>query len=336
VALSPGFEKLGLVQGQKLMLIDLDRCTRCDECVRACIDTHDDGRSRLFLDGSRFGKYLVPTSCRSCLDPVCMIGCPVGSIHRGNNKQMIIRDWCIGCGLCAENCPYGSIQMHDIGVIPAGTHGWRYLPAGALAAADLADGRWTALAYNDRKWSAGRTPFPLSAAAGLGMSGEGGPEQAVCFRHEFRLPAEVARTTSQFKLEVTEGATAVWVNGQELKTEERPRQSKLGAPLAAAGIKGLAYTITREMNVLRPGRNVVAVKVPLPPQGQTILDLRLDEVRQPPGSTAEVEVTEKPVTERAVVCDQCSSQYGQRPACVNACPHDAAMRVDARFQFPTG
>ena len=35
------------------MLIDLDRCTRCDECVRACANTHDDGHSRLFLVGPR-------------------------------------------------------------------------------------------------------------------------------------------------------------------------------------------------------------------------------------------------------------------------------------------
>ncbi|MFT5324401.1 MAG: Fe-S-cluster-containing hydrogenase component 2/CRP-like cAMP-binding protein [Planctomycetaceae bacterium] len=111
---SPEFEQLGLIQGQKLMLIDLDRCTRCGQCVDACVAAHDDGRTRLYLDGPRFEKYLVPLSCRSCMDPVCMIGCPVGSINRGDNGEIEIRDWCIGCSLCADQCPYGSIQMNAL------------------------------------------------------------------------------------------------------------------------------------------------------------------------------------------------------------------------------
>jgi Fe-S-cluster-containing hydrogenase component 2 len=36
----------------------------------------------------------------------------------------------------------------------------------------------------------------------------------------------------------------------------------------------------------------------------------------------------------AVVCDMCSEQLGRQPACVNACPHDAALRVEARSFFP--
>jgi len=34
---SPRLEQLGLIQGQQLMLIDLDRCTRCGACVDACV-----------------------------------------------------------------------------------------------------------------------------------------------------------------------------------------------------------------------------------------------------------------------------------------------------------
>ncbi|MDA0590894.1 MAG: 4Fe-4S binding protein [Planctomycetota bacterium] len=111
---SPEFEQLGLIQGQRLMLIDLDRCTRCNQCVEACVSSHEDGRTRLYLDGPRFEKYLVPLTCRSCLDPVCMIGCPVGAINRGENSEIQITDWCIGCELCADQCPYGSIQMNSL------------------------------------------------------------------------------------------------------------------------------------------------------------------------------------------------------------------------------
>lgn len=109
-----GFDELGLIQGQRLMLIDLDRCTRCGACVDACISAHDDRRSRLYLDGPRFEKYLVPITCRSCLDPVCMIGCPVGAINRGDNGEIRIENWCIGCELCAKQCPYGSIHMSEL------------------------------------------------------------------------------------------------------------------------------------------------------------------------------------------------------------------------------
>lgn len=113
-------EKLGLVQGQKLMLIDMERCTMCMECVKGCVDSHTDGRSRLFLVGHRFEKYMVPITCRSCLDPVCMIGCPVRSIQRGDNHEMVIKDWCVGCRVCAKNCPYDAIKMHDLPAAAAG------------------------------------------------------------------------------------------------------------------------------------------------------------------------------------------------------------------------
>lgn len=114
ISLSSRYDNLGLMQGQKLMLIDLDRCTRCDECVRACASTHADGKTRLIREGPRFGRYLVPSSCRQCLDPVCMIGCPVGSIHKGDSSEIVIEDWCIGCEICAKQCPYDSINMHGL------------------------------------------------------------------------------------------------------------------------------------------------------------------------------------------------------------------------------
>jgi Fe-S-cluster-containing hydrogenase component 2 len=42
-----------------------------------------------------------------------MVGCPVGSIHRKKTMEIVIENWCIGCGLCARQCPYDNITMHE-------------------------------------------------------------------------------------------------------------------------------------------------------------------------------------------------------------------------------
>lgn len=102
----------GFFQGQRMLALDLERCTRCDECTKACADAHGDGHSRLLREGPRFGRFLVATSCRSCHTPYCMNGCPVDAIHRGAaSLEVRVDAHCIGCGLCATNCPYESIQL---------------------------------------------------------------------------------------------------------------------------------------------------------------------------------------------------------------------------------
>lgn len=108
------FLQQDLMQGQNMLLLDLNKCTRCDECVKACVSTHHDGVTRLVRDGLRFENFLVPTSCRACLDPLCMTRCPVGSIRRKQSLDIVIEDWCIGCGNCATDCPYGNINVVEI------------------------------------------------------------------------------------------------------------------------------------------------------------------------------------------------------------------------------
>jgi|SRR5579883_688236 len=106
------YVRQGLYQGQRLLVLDLKTCTRCDECTRACADSHSDHHARLLREGLRFGDFLVATSCRSCHKPYCMEGCPVDAIHRhGNHLEVVIENHCIGCGLCERNCPYGAIDM---------------------------------------------------------------------------------------------------------------------------------------------------------------------------------------------------------------------------------
>jgi Fe-S-cluster-containing dehydrogenase component len=97
------------------MLIDLEKCVRCDDCVRACADTHG-GNPRFVRQGSTFGHWMVANACMHCVDPVCMIGCPTGAIHRTlAGGTVVINDLtCIGCGSCANSCPYDNIRLVQI------------------------------------------------------------------------------------------------------------------------------------------------------------------------------------------------------------------------------
>ena len=106
---------LGLVQGNSILVIDLAQCTRCDDCVRACAATHG-GQPRFVREGNRIGNLLIPKSCYHCKDPVCLVGCPTGAIHRSGRDDVIDVDGdiCIGCATCANNCPYDAIVMHDM------------------------------------------------------------------------------------------------------------------------------------------------------------------------------------------------------------------------------
>jgi Fe-S-cluster-containing dehydrogenase component/CRP-like cAMP-binding protein len=101
--------------GTKTMVIDLDRCTRCDDCVRACAATHDNN-PRFLRHGPIHNNLMVAQACMHCTDPICMIGCPTGAIHREifEGNVVINPASCIGCSACANNCPYGAIRMVEI------------------------------------------------------------------------------------------------------------------------------------------------------------------------------------------------------------------------------
>lgn len=100
------------INGTAAMLINMDRCTRCDDCVRACATTHD-GNPRFIRQGKQMGSTMIANSCMHCTDPVCMIGCPTGAINRASSSgEIVINDLtCIGCTTCANSCPYNNIHM---------------------------------------------------------------------------------------------------------------------------------------------------------------------------------------------------------------------------------
>jgi len=101
----------GIGEATDVLLIDEKLCVGCDNCERACADSHE-GLSRLNREAGRtFAHLHVPTSCRHCEHPHCMADCPPNAINRGQDGEVYINDTCIGCGNCQRNCPYGVIRM---------------------------------------------------------------------------------------------------------------------------------------------------------------------------------------------------------------------------------
>jgi CRP-like cAMP-binding protein/thioredoxin reductase/Fe-S-cluster-containing hydrogenase component 2 len=101
----------GIGEATDVLLIDESLCVGCDNCEKACADTH---KGTSLLDrraGPSFASVHVPTSCRHCEHPHCMKECPPDAIHRTPEGEVYIADNCIGCGNCEQNCPYGVIQM---------------------------------------------------------------------------------------------------------------------------------------------------------------------------------------------------------------------------------
>jgi CRP-like cAMP-binding protein/thioredoxin reductase/Fe-S-cluster-containing hydrogenase component 2 len=130
--LSGGAEigKIGFLVGQgvseatDVLLIDESLCVRCDNCEKACAETHQ-GVSRLNREaGPTYATLHVPTSCRHCEHPYCMQDCPPDAIHRAPDGEVYIADNCIGCGNCERNCPYGVIQMAALPPAKPGLFAW--------------------------------------------------------------------------------------------------------------------------------------------------------------------------------------------------------------------
>lgn len=104
-----------LINGKQTMLIDTQRCTRCDDCVTACSKTHH-GNPRFVRNGPQFNSFQFAHACMHCVDPVCMIGCPTGAIGRDIESGVVSinPNSCIGCKTCSESCPYENIVMVQI------------------------------------------------------------------------------------------------------------------------------------------------------------------------------------------------------------------------------
>lgn len=102
----------GIAQGHEVLVVDQNKCVNCRNCIDACERRH--GHSRLQLRGLQVENLLFPTACRHCDDPVCLLCSVNGIVRRPTGEIAIVEENCIGCGACAQRCPYGNITMHPV------------------------------------------------------------------------------------------------------------------------------------------------------------------------------------------------------------------------------
>ena len=102
----------GIAKGREVLVVDQNLCTGCGNCIEACERRH--GTSRLQLRGLQVENYMFPTACRHCADPACLLCSVNGIVRRPSGEIQIVEENCIGCGACAERCPYGNISMHAV------------------------------------------------------------------------------------------------------------------------------------------------------------------------------------------------------------------------------
>jgi len=102
--------------------VDLDRCSGCKACVVAChtlngLDETEAWRDvGLLLGGSRSAPVMqhVTTACHHCLQPACMIACPVNAYEKDPATGIVkhLDDQCFGCQYCTMACPYDVPKYH--------------------------------------------------------------------------------------------------------------------------------------------------------------------------------------------------------------------------------
>ncbi len=102
--------------------VDLDRCSGCKACVTAChslngLDETETWRDvGLLIGGTASDAVMqhVTTACHHCLEPGCMIACPVDAYEKDPVTGIVkhLDDQCFGCQYCTLACPYEVPKYH--------------------------------------------------------------------------------------------------------------------------------------------------------------------------------------------------------------------------------
>lgn len=110
------------MSGKLYLVIDVDRCWGCKNCITACKMSKNipvgegciDVATVERLEGDRVYRDRAPVLCLQCGKAACEAACPVQAIsHDGDGIVLVDRDLCVGCGSCADACPYGAIFLDE-------------------------------------------------------------------------------------------------------------------------------------------------------------------------------------------------------------------------------
>jgi len=95
------------------MLIDVNKCNGCNECVKACIKENNLGVfgektiDNYWIRIGRMGGKNIPLLCQHCEEAPCVRVCPVkASFIREDGIVLVDPHRCIGCRYCMIACPY--------------------------------------------------------------------------------------------------------------------------------------------------------------------------------------------------------------------------------------
>ncbi len=103
-------------------------------------------------------------------------------------------------------------------VIAQSTAGWKFTAASAIKGED-----WLKVAFDDGKWTAGKTPIgygepSIAQKKGTTLSLQGQP---VLFRRKFAVDKKLIDSKSKFRLQVaSDNSATVWINGKQVDKED--------------------------------------------------------------------------------------------------------------------
>ena len=101
---------------------DMTKCIGCKCCVVACNEQNGNPAGINWrrvgeIEGGHYPhtqRHYLSMGCNHCLEPSCMIGCPVEAYTKDPATGIVLHsaDTCIGCQYCTWNCSYGVPQYN--------------------------------------------------------------------------------------------------------------------------------------------------------------------------------------------------------------------------------